>query len=278
MLLAFDIGNTEITVGLFSAGKLLTHWRLQTASERSADEYAMIVNHLFTYEGYSFDEIDDVIISSVVPSVLHTFRDLSEKYFGISALVVESGIKTGLIIKYDNPKQVGGDQIVNAVAAVNKYGGPLIVVDLGTATTVGAIDGKDEYLGGTVTPGLKISSDALFEKTAMLPKVELDAPGKIICSNTVESMQAGIIYGHVGMIEYIVAKMKEEMKANGAEGPIKVIATGVFADMMMEAGLSCIDHVDEFLTLDGLEIIYEKNIKERKPASGKHVWEKNFKI
>ncbi len=275
MLLAFDIGNTEITVGLFSEGRLLANWRVQTATERSADEYAMIVDHLFDYEGYGFGDVDNVIISSVVPSVLHTFRRLSEKYFGIPAIVVESGIKTGLIVKYDNPKQVGGDQIVNAVAAVNKYGGPLIVVDFGTATTVCAIDGRDEYLGGTVSPGLKISSDALFEKTAMLPKVELDAPGRIICGNTVESMQAGLIYGHVGMIEYTVSEMKKEMEAAGDMEPIKVIATGVYTDMMMKAGLSCIDHVDEFLALEGLEILYEKNSRERKTASGKHIWEKN---
>ena len=186
---------------------------------------------------------------------------MSMKYFGCKPIVVESGVKTGLVIKYDNPKQVGADRIVNAVAAVNKFGGPLIIIDLGTATTFCAVTDKAEYLGGTIAPGLKISSEALFEKTAKLPKVELDEPGHTICRNTVESMQSGLIYGHMGMVEFIVREMKKELQEIcGADKEVKVVATGGLASMIA-GGVECIDIVDKMLTLEGLEIIYEKNKK-----------------
>ena len=261
MLLAFDIGNSNTVLGVFRDGELLTNWRIETDSHKSADEYGMLVSQLFAYDKLDMDDVDDIIISTVVPSVLYTLEHMSMKYFGCKPIVVESGVKTGLIIKYDNPKQVGADRIVNAVAAVHKFGGPLIIIDFGTATTFCAVTDKAEYLGGTIAPGLKISSEALFEKTAKLPKVELDEPGHTICRNTVESMQSGLIYGHMGLVEFMVREMKKELsEICGADKPIKVIATGRLASMIA-GGVDCIDEVDKMLTLEGLEVIYQKNKK-----------------
>lgn len=263
MLLAFDIGNSNTVLGVFRDGELLTNWRIETDSHKSADEYGMLVSQLFAYDKLDMDDVDDIIISTVVPSVLYTLEHMSMKYFGCRPIVVESGVKTGLVIKYDNPKQVGADRIVNAVAAVNKFGGPLIIIDFGTATTFCAVTDKAEYLGGTIAPGLKISSEALFEKTAKLPKVELDEPGHTICKNTIESMQSGLIYGHMGLVEFMVREMKKELaEICGADKKIQVVATGGLASMIA-GGVDCIDIVDKMLTLEGLEVIYKKN---RKPC------------
>ena len=259
MLLAFDVGNTNIVLGVFKDGKLIQNWRMETDNNKSADEYGMLINQLFEYEGLHIKEVKDVIISTVVPSVLYTLQHLSMKYFNRKAIVVGAGIKTGLIVKYDNPKQVGADRIVNAVAAYAKYGGPLVIIDFGTATTFCAITENAEYLGGTIAPGVKISSDALFEKTSKLPKVELEEPGHVICKNTIESMQSGLVYGHMGMVEYITKKMKAELAALSPTGKeAKVVATGGLATLI-EKGIDCIDHVDKMLTLEGLQLIYEKN-------------------
>ena len=260
MLLAFDIGNSNTVLGVFRDGELLTNWRIETDSHKSADEYGMLVSQLFAYDGLDMKDVDDIIISTVVPSVLYTLEHMSIKYFGCKPIVVESGVKTGLIIKYDNPKQVGADRIVNAVAAVNKFGGPLIIIDFGTATTFCAVTDKAEYLGGTIAPGLKISSEALFEKTAKLPKVELDEPGHTICKNTIESMQSGLIYGHQGFTEHMIKGMKQEMSEELGCKPedIRVIATGGMATMV-ESGVDCIDEIDRRLTLDGLQMLYVKN-------------------
>ena len=273
MLLAFDVGNTNIVLGVFKDGEMITNWRLETDNRKSADEYGMIINNLFDYEGLKMDDVKDVIISTVVPSILYTLQHLSMKYFNTRAIVVGAGIKTGLIVKYDNPKQVGADRIVNAVAAHAKYGGPLIIIDLGTATTFCAITAKAEYIGGTIAPGLKISSDALFEKTSMLPKVELEEPGQVICRNTINSMQSGLVYGHMGLVEFIVGRMKKELVEYCEEHnePIKeediqVIATGGLSTMI-DKGTECINVVDKLLTLDGLEIIYRKNKKNRRPIT-----------
>jgi len=260
MLLAFDVGNTNIVLGVFRDGALTHNWRMETMVSRSADEYGMMINQLFAYEGIDPKDVDDVIVSTVVPSVLYTLQHMSMKYFNKRALVVGPGIRTGLVVKYDNPGQVGADRIVNAVAGLSKYGGPLVIVDLGTATTFCAVSDKWEYLGGAIAPGLKISSEALFEKTAKLPRVELEEPGMTICKNTSESMQAGLIYGHMGMIEYLCKRMKKELSIYCGGKPVKVIATGGVATMMAE-GVECIDHVDKMLTLEGLDYIYEKNKK-----------------
>jgi type III pantothenate kinase len=259
MLLAFDVGNTNIVMGVFEKGNLIQNWRLETHNNKSADEYGMVINQLFGYEGIDTKDVSDVIISTVVPSTLYTLQHLSVKYFKRRAIVIGPGITTGLIVKYDNPKQVGADRIVNAVAALSKYGGPLVIVDLGTATTFCAVSEKWEYLGGSIAPGLKISSDALFEKTAKLPRVELEEPGRVICRNTIESMQSGLVYGHMGMVDYIVLRMKKELAAYApASRPVRVIATGGVANMI-DNGVASIDIVDKLLTLEGLQIIYEKN-------------------
>ena len=262
MLLAFDVGNTNIVLGVFKDGELIQNWRLETDPRKSADEYGMVINQLFTYEGLDVNDVEDIIIATVVPSVLYTLQHLSVKYFNKRAIVVGPGVKTGLVVKYDNPKQVGADRIVNAVAAHVKYGGPLIIIDFGTAPTFCAISEKAEYLGGTIAPGLKISSDVLTEKTAKLPKVELEEPGHVICRNTIQSMQSGLVYGHMGLVEYIVNKMKKELQDYcETDEPVKVIATGGLATLI-DNGVDCIDYVDKMLTLEGLELIYKKNKKK----------------
>ena len=275
MLLAFDVGNTNIVLGVFKDGEMITNWRLETDNRKSADEYGMIINQLFQYENLDFADVEDVIIATVVPSILYTLQHLSQKYFNTRAIVIGPGIKTGLIVKYDNPKQVGADRIVNAVAAHAKYGGPLIVIDLGTATTFCAITANAEYIGGTIAPGLKISSDALFEKTAKLPRVELEEPGHVICRNTNASMQSGLVYGHMGMIDFIVRKMKAELKeySETDQEPI-VIATGGLATLI-DNGIDCIDYVDKLLTLEGLEVLYRKNKNRRKPLSSEDLEKQN---
>ena len=262
MLLAFDVGNTNIVVGVFKDEQLIANWRLQTDRVKSADEYGMVIYQLFAHAGLDPKDVKDVIISTVVPSVLFTLQHVSQKYFGSQAIVVESGVKTGLIVKYDNPKQVGADRIVNAVAVLAKYGGPAIIIDTGTATTFCAVTEKGEYLGGAIAPGMKISAESLFVKTAQLPNIELEKPERVICRNTIESMQAGLVYGHMGMVEYIVSRMKDELAEHAiSDKPIQVIATGGMA-YMIDEGVDCIDVIDKELTLDGLLLIYNKNKKK----------------
>lgn len=254
MLLAFDVGNTNIVLGVYKDGELLRHWRMSTDKSKSADEIGILVDQLFKYEGLDLKNVQDVIISSVVPTIMYSLQHMALKYCDCEAIVVGPGIKTGMNIKYDDPKQVGADRIVNAVAAFKKYGGPLIVVDFGTATTFCAISEKCEYLGGAILPGIKISSDALFQKAAKLTRVELIKPETVICKNTTKSIQSGIIYGYVGSVEYIVARMKEELNFED----IKVVATGGLASLI-DSEAKCIDFVDKFLTLDGLYEIYQLN-------------------
>ncbi len=259
MLLAFDVGNTNIVLGVYKGRELLQNWRLETDKNKSADEYGMMINQLFIYEGLSIKDVTEVIISTVVPSIIYTLQHLSQKYFNTKAIVVGPGVKTGLIVKYDNPKQLGADRIVNAVAALEKYQAPLIVIDFGTATTFCAITDQSEYLGGVIAPGIKISADALFEKTAKLPRVDLEAPGHLLCKNTSEGIQAGVVYGNMGMVEHIITRMKSEICAyTKSDKPITVVATGGLATLIA-SGISCIDHVDKLLTLTGLQLIYEKN-------------------
>jgi len=262
MLLAFDVGNTDIMLGVFRGGELVQNWRMETMRNRSADEYGMMVNQLFEFEGLKLADVTDVIISTVVPSVLYTLQHMAQKYTGKKAMVVGPGIKTGLKIIYDDPTQVGADRIVNAVAALSKYGGPLIIIDFGTATTFCACTGDWRYVGGAIAPGIKISSDALFEKTAKLPRVELEEPPSVICKNTIESMQSGLVFGHRGMVEFITARMKKELaEIDGSGKPVRVVATGGMTNLM-KPGTECIDTVDKMLTLEGLIYIYEKNKKE----------------
>ena len=254
MLLVFDVGNTNMVLGIYKDKKLIKDWRINTDKEKTSDEYGMLISNLFKYDDVDMDDIEDVIISSVVPNVMHSLENFCIKYCNKKPLVVGPGIKTGLNIKYDNPKQVGADRIVNAVAGIEKYGYPLILVDFGTGTTFCAISEKGEYLGGTIAPGIKISSEALFQRASKLPRVELQKPGMAICKSTVSAMQSGIIYGYVGLVEKIISMMKEELNC----GPIKVVATGGLSSLIASETDS-IDYVDKFLTLEGLRVIYEKN-------------------
>ncbi len=254
LLLAFDVGNTNIVMGIFKGKKLLHSFRISTDKNKTSDEYGMLINQLFEYNGLKLRDVDAVIISSVVPPIMHTLESMTIKYCNTKPLIVGPGIRTGINIKYDNPKEVGADRIVNAVAAYEIYGGPVIVIDFGTATTFCAISKNCEYLGGIIAPGLAISADALFQRTAKLPKIELTKPPTVICKNTVASMQSGIIYGHVGMVDYIVSRMKEEFAPNAY-----VVATGGFAKMIAEESKT-INTVNDMLTLEGLRIIYERNV------------------
>lgn len=257
MILVVDVGNTNIVIGLYRNNKLVVDWRLSTDLKRTADEFGIQVIQLFVSQGISHDEVEGVIISSVVPSIMYSLEHMIIKYFNIKPIVVGPGVKTGINIKYDNPKEVGADRIVNAVAAHENYKRSLIIIDFGTATTYCAVRENGDYLGGAICPGIKISADALYEKAAKLPRVELIKPGSVICKNTISSMQAGIIYGYIGQVDYIVSKMKKEMKNIGEKSPI-VIATGGLAKLIAEESKT-IDKVDATLTLDGLRIIYEKN-------------------
>ncbi len=253
MLLAFDIGNTNIIIGVYRGKDLIGHWRVSTAVQRTADEYAVLLKSLFEDSQISFDLIKGIIISSVVPPLMLSLEIFSNKYFGFSPLVVGAGIKTGIKINYENPREVGADRIVNAIAGFELYGGPLIIVDFGTATTFCAINSKGEYLGGAIAPGIGISTEALFIRAAKLPRVELIKPSSIIGKNTVSSMQAGIIYGFTGQVEAIVSRMKKALP-----GEVIVLATGDMAGLIAQE-TSIIDKQDPLLTLKGLQILYERN-------------------
>lgn len=257
MILVLDVGNTNIVLGVYDDKRLICDWRLSTDSRKSADEYGIQVAQLFFQNRIGLDRVEGVIISSVVPNIMYSLEHMIRKYFRINPIVVGPGVKTGINIKYDNPKEVGADRIVNAVAAHEAYNRPLIIIDFGTATTFCAVRKNGDYLGGTICPGIKISSDALFERAAKLPRVELTKTSTVICKNTVTSMQAGIIYGYIGQVEYIVAKMKKEMEDLGEINPL-VVATGGLAKLISSEA-KCIDKIDSYLTLEGLRIIYEKN-------------------
>ncbi|MCU9807966.1 type III pantothenate kinase [Paraclostridium sp. AKS46] len=254
MLLVFDVGNTNMVLGIYEGTELKNYWRISTDKAKTSDEYGMLINNLFQYDNVDKNSIKDIIISSVVPNVMHSLENFCVKYFNKQPLIVGPGIKTGLNIKYDNPKQVGADRIVNAVAAIEKHKSPMIIIDFGTATTFCAISEKGEYLGGTIAPGIKISSEALFQRASKLPRVELLKPGMTICKNTVSAMQSGIIYGYVGLVDKIIAMMKKEL----GNDDIKVIATGGLSSLIASETDS-IDCVDKNLTLEGLKIIYNKN-------------------
>jgi type III pantothenate kinase len=253
MILVFDVGNTNIVVGVYDNQKLLTHWRIRTDILRTSDEYGMTLNSLFHYHGLLMQSVNAVVISSVVPTLMMELDWMSQRYFSCKPLVVGPGTKTGLAIKYDNPREVGADRVVNAVAAFNKYGGPLIIVDFGTATTFCVVNEAGDYLGGAIAPGVKISTEALVNRASKLPRVELTIPKSVIGKNTVMSMQVGIMYVFIGQVEGIINRMKKEMG-----GVPKVIATGGLASIIAKE-TETIDIIDEFLTLEGLRMIYEIN-------------------
>ena len=254
MILVMDTGNTNIVLGVYDQGQLKYHWRMETYRHKTEDEYAMQVKSLFTHVGLSFEEVNGIIISSVVPPVMYPLEQMCRKYFNQKPLVVGPGIKTGLNIKYENPREVGADRIVNAVAAIEEYGSPLIIVDFGTATTYCYINEDGGYMGGAIAPGIGISMEALFDRAAKLPRIELARPDNVVGKNTIAAMQSGIVYGYVGQVEGIVARMKAQSK----EVPT-VVATGGLADLIASES-TVIDVVDNFLTLKGLHLIYKRNM------------------
>jgi len=261
LILVLDAGNSNIVMGVYKNKELIVDWRLSTDSKRTADEYGVQVTDLFFENNLDPSEVKGVIISSVVPNIMYSVEHMVIKYFKIKPIIVGPGVKTGINIKYDNPKEVGADRIVNAVAAHEIYKRSLIIIDFGTATTFCAVTSKADYLGGAVCPGIKISADALFEKAAKLPRIELVKTAGVICKNTISSMQAGLVHGYIGQVDYIVSKMKAEMIALGEKEPL-VVATGGLAKLIKEDS-NQIDIIDPFLTLKGLRVIYEKN-KESK--------------
>lgn len=257
MVLLVDVGNTNIVIGIYNNNKYLASWRISTDTKKTSDEYSIQVMQLLAQNGLNPKHVKGIIISSVVPNIMHSLENMVKKSFDIEPIIVGPGVKTGINIKYDNPKEVGADRIVNAVAAHEIYDKDLIIIDFGTATTYCAITKEGNYLGGCISPGIKIASDALFERAAKLPRIELEVPKNIICKNTVTSMQAGILYGYIGEVEYIVKKTKEEMISMGLDNPL-VIATGGLANTVAKH-TTVIDEVKGDLTLEGLRIIYDKN-------------------
>ncbi len=252
MLLVVDVGNTNIVVGLFEGDSLLSSWRISSDRRRTPCEIAALLKSLFDLSRLRVGEVEGAVISSVVPPLTGVVKRAVEMLFDVDVLVVGPGVKTGMPILVDNPREVGTDRIVNAVAAYHKYGGPLIVVDFGTATTFDAVSGRGEYLGGAISPGIGISMEALFRETAQLPKIDFKRPKRVIGKNTVESMQAGIFFGYVCLVDGMVERMREEL------GDARVIATGGLAEAVA-AESRTIEGVDPWLTLEGLRIIYHKN-------------------
>lgn len=253
MILVVDVGNTNIVLGLYENKTLLHHWRLSTNRSATVDEYGILVYNLFQYAGIRTDSIEGVVISSVVPPLMYVLESLSSDYLGKKPLIVGPGIKTGLNIRIENPREVGADRIVNAVAGIELYGSPLIIVDFGTATTYDYIDERGQLLGCAIAPGIGISTEALYQRAAKLPRIELARPKSTVGRNTIAAMQAGIVFGYAGQVDGIAQRMREEFNPSA-----RVIATGGMAELI--AGESrTIELVNPLLTLQGLQLIYERN-------------------
>jgi type III pantothenate kinase len=264
MLLVIDIGNTETELGLFplredgtAAPELAAHWRISSTRQQTADEYGVLIRQLFAMQGLELETVNGIIVASVVPPLESLVRQMCERYFGIKALFVEPGIKTGMPVHYDNPTEVGADRIVNAVAAYEKCKQSCVVVDFGTATTFDAVSAKGEYLGGVIAPGIGISAEALFARAARLPRVDVKRPPHVIGSNTVHSLQSGLFHGYVGLVDGILERMLGEL------GAARVIATGGMAEFIA-SGSRFLSEIDDALTLTGLRIIWDRNLHSRR--------------
>jgi type III pantothenate kinase len=257
MLLAIDVGNTNIVLGVFDRTTLVQSWRLQTLRERTADEFGLLANGLFAYHGIDKSKVNGVVMGSVVPPLTGTTREMVERYFHVKALNVEPGVNTGMPILYENPAEVGADRIVNGIAAYERFGRsaalPVVIVDFGTATTLDAISANGEYLGGAICPGVQISADALFQRAARLPRIDVRKPTRIIGKTTVGAMESGLFWGYVGMVEGLVRRMTDELGGKAA-----CVATGGLAEVIAPE-TSLIQHVDPDLTLQGLRLVWERN-------------------
>src|SRR6266550_168295 len=257
MLLAIDVGNTNIVLGVFDRATLIRSWRLQTLRERTADELGLLVDALFDHDKIDRSKVRGIVLGSVVPPLTTTTREMVERYFGVSALTIEPGTETGMPILYDNPAEVGADRIVNSIAAYERFGRkagrPLVVVDFGTATTLDAVTAKGEYLGGAICPGVQISADALFQRAARLPRIDVRKPARIVGRTTVAAMESGLFYGYVGMVEGLVRRMGDELGGNAI-----CVATGGLAEIIAPE-TPLIQHVDVDLTLQGLRLVWERN-------------------
>ncbi|NLY20175.1 MAG: type III pantothenate kinase [Tissierellia bacterium] len=257
MLLAIDVGNTNIVFGLFDGDDLVGNWRVATDKNKTSDEYGIVFANILKYNNMNEKDINSIIISSVVPPLMLTLSNMVKMYFNVEPLIIGPGVKTGMNIKYDNPKEVGADRIVNAVAGYEKYGGPLIIIDMGTAITFCYISEKGDYEGGLILPGINISAEALFQRTAKLPKVEIVKPKSVVGKTTVESIQSGLYHGYVGIIDHIIEEIAKDENIDTEK--LKVVSTGGLAKIFTEDS-KYVNIVDELLTLEGLKRIYDKNI------------------
>jgi type III pantothenate kinase len=267
MLLAIDVGNSNTVLGLYNhdSPDLVADWRITTHKNQTSDEYGVLFMNLFAMRQIDVSKISAIVVSSVVPPLDTTLRRLCERYFGLRPIFVEPGIKTGMPLLVDNPAELGADRIVNGVAAFARYGGPIIVVDFGTATTFDVISVRGEYVGGVIAPGLGISADALFSRAAKLARVDIKRPARVIGTNTIAHLQSGLFYGYIGLVDGILERMLAEIEAsqpNGANTTPKVIATGGLAHMLHEDS-KYITAIDDMLTLDGLRLLYERNRSSR---------------
>jgi type III pantothenate kinase len=259
MILVVDIGNTNINFGIYKGDEIIGSWRMVTKSDKTSDEYGVFILNALGYSNIDYKQIRSAVVSSVVPNLMYSFQNAMKKYFDIDALIVGPGIKTGITISTENPREVGADRIVDIVAAYETCGGPIIVIDFGTATTYDVVSEKGEFKYGITSPGIQISADALWKRTAQLPSIEIKKPDSVLARSTITSMQAGLVYGYIGQVEYIINKIKEEMN----DEDMKVVATGGLGRIISDS-TDTIDLYDPLLLFKGLKIIHDKNISQDK--------------